>query len=255
MIRWLHIAIAAVFALAFAHALPAVAAEKLTIFAAASLKEALEGAARVYTRETGTEVIFSFAGTASVARQVEAGAPADLFFSADALWMEHVRDTGAVDPETIVTVATNTLVIVAPGENPEPLGLTAEAIIARLEDRRLAIADTETIPAGRYAKAALTSLGIWEDLTGRLAPMENVRIALATVARGETPLGIVYASDAIAEKDVTIVAEIPEDSHPAIVYPAAVTKVARPGAKEFLAFLKTGQAREAFRAAGLRPVD
>ncbi|MXN65232.1 molybdate ABC transporter substrate-binding protein [Stappia sp. GBMRC 2046] len=253
--RRLHIAIAAVFALALALASPADAAERLTIFAAASLKDALEAAGKAYARETGTEVVYSFAGTASIARQVEAGAPADLFFSADELWMDHVRHAGAVVPETIITVATNTLVVVAPKTNPEPLELTTEGFLSRLGDRRLAVADTETIPAGRYAKAALSDLNLYEDLAGRLAPMENVRIALATVARGETPLGIVYASDAIAEKDVAVVAEIPEDSHPAIVYPAAVTTIARQGAKEFLAFLKTPQAREAFRAAGLRPVD
>ncbi|WP_246270553.1 molybdate ABC transporter substrate-binding protein [Hongsoonwoonella zoysiae] len=251
--RCLQIAVAAMLALVAAS--PVIAAERLTVFAAASLKDALEAAGEAYTEETGKEVVFSFAGTASIARQVEAGAPADLFFSADERWMDHVREAGVIDPETITIVATNTLVVVAPGENPQPLDLTPDALTARLGERRMAIADTETIPAGRYAKAALMNLNLWEGIAGRLAPMENVRVALATVARGETPLGIVYASDASVEKDVAVVAEIPEGIHPAIVYPAAVTKTAQPDAMEFLTFLKTPRAREAFRAAGLRPFD
>lgn len=250
-----HIAVAMMLALALAVSDRAYAAERLTVFAAASLKDALEAVGEAYAQETGTDVVFSFAGTASIARQVEAGAPADLFFSADERWMDHVRDSGAIDPQSITVVATNALVVVAPGESPEPLELTPAAFAARLGERRMAIADTQTIPAGRYARAALMKLGLWEGISGRLAPMENVRVALAAVARGETPLGIVYASDAVAEKDVTVVAEIPEASHPAIVYPAAVTKLARPGAMTFLAFLKTERAREAFGAAGLRPVD
>lgn len=245
----------AIFAFASLSGEQAWAQEKLTVFAAASLKEALENAAAAYTEESGTAIVFSFAGTSAIARQLEAGAPADLFFSADQRWMDHVRDAGAVDPVSITVVATNTLVFVAPKSNPEELELTAADIERRLGDGRLAIAEPETVPAGRYAKAALDSLSLWASVRDRLAPMENVRIALAAVARGEAPMGIVYASDAVAEKDVAVIAKVPTSSHPAIVYPAAITTTAKPAARDFLCFLKSPKGRQAFAAAGLDVAD
>ncbi|WP_209001890.1 molybdate ABC transporter substrate-binding protein [Stappia albiluteola] len=234
---------------------PASGAEKLTVFAAASLKDALEAAGEAYASTTGTRIVFSFAGTSALARQLEAGAPADLFFSADQHWMDHVARAGAVDPATVAIVATNSLVFVAPGNQASPLALDKHAIDARLGGGRLAIGEPDSVPAGRYAREALTNLGLWSAVEAKLAPMENVRIALATVARGETPLGIVYASDAAVEDDVAVVASIPRDSHPAIVYPAAATFEAQEGAVDFIAFLKGPEGRKALISAGLQPVD
>lgn len=234
---------------------PARSAEKLTVFAAASLKNALEAAGAAFTAETGVAVVFSFAGTSVIARQIEAGAPADIFVSADVMWMDYVTKAGAVDPASVRNVAANTLVVVAPRAEDAPLDLAApDALVARLGDGRLAIADPETVPAGRYGRAALGALNLWQPVEGRLAPMENVRVALAAVARGEAPLGIVYASDAAVEPDVAVVARFPENTHPPIVYPAALTKSASPDALRFLDFLRGAAAAEAFSAAGLAPV-
>lgn len=252
-----HVRRAAILVLALAclAAPSARAAEKLTVFAAASLKNALEAAGAAFTEETGVAVVFSFAGTSVIARQIEAGAPADVFVSADVDWMDHVTRAGAVDAASVRTVAANTLVVVAPRERDAPLDLAApRSLLARLGDGRLAIADPETVPAGRYGKAALEALKLWAAVEGRLAPMENVRVALAAVARGEAPLGIVYASDAAVEPDVAVVARFPENTHPPIVYPAALTKSASPDALRFLDFLRGAAAAEAFAAAGLAPV-
>jgi len=242
-------------AAAGAAASPARSAEGLTVFAAASLKDALETTGAAFTAETGVPVVFSFAGTSNLARQIEAGAPADVFISADRAWMDLLEATGSVDQATIRSIAGNSLVVVAPANAASALDLTPEALGARLGDGRLAIADPDTVPAGRYGKAALTALGLWNGIAGQLAPMENVRVALATVARGEAPLGIVYFSDAAAEPDVAVVARFPEDSHPPIIYPAAVTKAAKPNAIRFLEFLQEPAARAAFAAAGRATLD
>lgn len=214
----------------------AYAAERLTVFAAASMTDALERIGAAYAEETGTEVVFSFAGTGILARQIEAGAPADVFVSADEDWMAHVVSAEVVKPDSVRTIAANRLVLVGPSGS-EPLSLSALEVSERLGGDRLAMADPETVPAGRYGKAALQAAGIWDAVSGMLAPMDNVRIALASVARGDTPLGLVYASDAHVEPGVTVLAEIPPDSHPPIVYPAALTSEADDGAGDFLAFL------------------
>lgn len=252
---WRHFLLLPLIALAGLSAGPASGAEKLTVFAAASLKDALEAAGEAYAAATGTPVVFSFAGTPALARQLEAGAPADLFFSADQRWMDYVEQAGVVDPATISTVAANSLVFIAPKDRAVPLSLQSHAISARLGDGRLAIAEPDSVPAGRYARVALTNLDLWASVKAKLAPMENVRVALAAVARGETPLGIVYASDAVVEDDVAVVAELPRDSHPPIVYPAAATTNAKAGATQFIAFLKGPEGQKALLAAGLQPVD
>lgn len=222
---------------------PVRAEKAVTVFAASSLSEAMTQIAAAFEEETGAPVVLSLAGTATLARQIEAGAPADVFVSADTLWMDYAAARGAVRPATIVPVASNSLVVIGPAAS-SPLSLAGDAqagrdLIARLDGGRFAIADPDTVPAGRYGKTALEALGLWGEVSGRLAPMENVRVALASVARGDTPLGLVYATDAAIEPGVAIVARVPKETHPEIVYPAAVTAEADlDGASAFLTFLK-----------------
>lgn len=231
------------------------AAEKLTVFAAASMKDALESIGSAYTEEAGTKVVFSFASSSAVARQIEAGAPADIFISADVKWMDYVNKAEAIDASTVRNVAANTLVVVAPKDEAKPLELTEDAILERIGEGRMAIGTPESVPAGRYGKASLTALGLWDAVEGKLAPMENVRVTLAAVARGEAPLGIVYGSDAAIEPDVAVVATFPDDSHAPIVYPGAVTTNADAEAIKFLDYLSSPAAREIFAKVGFQPVD
>jgi len=237
-------------AILLATVLPVRAVETLTVFAAASLSEAMEQAGAAYEKETGDRVVFSFAGTGTLARQIEAGAPADVFVSADAAWMDYVLEKGAVQPESMRDIASNVVVLIGP-EGSAPLDLAAEGLEDRLGADRLAIADPETVPAGRYGKAALETLGLWQAVSGSLAPMENVRIALASVARGDTPLGVVYKTDAAVDPDVAILFEFPEDSHPPIRYLAALTKARNhPGAAAFLDFLAGPATRDILHSLG-----
>jgi len=228
-------------------------ADRITVFAAASMTDALKRIGAAYTDKSGTGVVFSFAGTGALARQIEAGAPADVFISADEAWMAYVEKAGAVKPESIRPIAANSLVLVGPA-TAEPLALEAEALAGRLDGNRLAIADTETVPAGRYGKAALQATGLWDVVADRLAPMDNVRVALASVARGDTPLGVVYRSDAHVEPKVRILAVFPAESHPAIVYPAAATTDAGDDARGFLDFLTGSEAQAIFTDSGFTGV-
>jgi molybdate transport system substrate-binding protein len=231
----------------------ACAQEPVTVFAAASLKTALEEAARRFTTESNVPVRFSFAASPALARQIEHGAPADLFASADRDWMDYLAARKLIRPETRVDLLGNRLVVVAPREaSLDRLALTAESVTRALGgDGRLATGEVNAVPAGRYAKAALENLGLWAAVQPRLAQAENVRAALTYVARGEAPLGIVYETDARAEPKVKIVAAFPEGSHPPIVYPFAATAVTKgAGAARFLAYLLTPAARSVFEAQG-----
>ncbi|WP_417687242.1 molybdate ABC transporter substrate-binding protein [Roseibium sp.] len=225
---------------------PAAAGDRITVFAAASMSEALTEVGASFEQETGTEIVFSFAGTGTLARQIEAGAPADVFVSADEEWMAYLTSRGAVDAQTVTIIAGNSLVLVGPAD-AKSLELTSEAIAARVGNGRLAIADPDTVPAGRYGKAALTAIGLWDAVEGRLAPMDNVRVALASVARGDTPLGVVYGSDATVERQVKVVAEFPVSSHPDIHYPAGLVSGTASLGANFLAFL-TGDVAQAIFA-------
>ncbi|WP_417678133.1 molybdate ABC transporter substrate-binding protein [Roseibium sp.] len=249
--RLLGVAVAAAvgFGAMVGHAL----ADRITVFAAASMTDALKRIGTAYTDKTGTEVVFSLAGTGALARQIEAGAPADVFISADEAWMDYVNTAGAVKPESIRPIAANSLVLVGTAD-AEPLALEPKALAGRLDGNRLAIADTETVPAGRYGKAALQATGLWDTVADRLAPMDNVRVALASVARGDTPLGVVYGSDAHIEPKVNVLAVFPADSHPAIVYPAAATKGASDAARGFLDFLTGPDAQAIFTDSGFTGV-
>ncbi len=243
----------AALALLLALATPAQAAKPVTVFAAASLRNALEEAGRAFTAGTGTPVRFSFAASSALARQIESGAPADVFASADAEWMDHLAGRGRIAPGTRIDLLGNSLVVVAPADAPlRDLPLTAEAIAAAAGTGRIATGEVTSVPVGRYAKTALESLGLWAGVQPRLAQAENVRAALAFVARGEAPLGIVYATDAAAEPRVRVVATFPAGSHPPVVYPFAVTADARQGeaARRLVAFLAGPEARAVFAAAG-----
>ena len=190
----------------------------LTVFAAASLKEALDEAAAAYRKQTGVPVRVSYAASSALARQIEQGAPADVFFSADLEWMDYLQKRNRLDVATRRSLLGNRLVLIAPRASKAQVDLKRPAtLLAALGGGRLAIGQTRTVPAGKYAKASLESLSLWNGVRPRLAESESVRAALMLVARGETPLGIVYASDAKAEPGVRVVATFPEDSHPPIV--------------------------------------
>lgn len=242
-------------AVASARAADAAASDApLTVFAAASLKESMDAAAAAFETETGTPVRVSYAGTSALARQVEQRAPADVFVSADSDWMDWLQERNLIDVATRVDLLGNTLVLVAPaGSAATPLALGRRTDLRPLlgERGRLALALTASVPAGKYAKAAFESLGLWAALQPRVAEAENVRAALLLVARGEAPLGVVYGSDAQAEPRVKVLATFPAGSHPAIVYPVArVRASAHPRAAAFVAWLQSPAADAIFRKHG-----
>jgi molybdate transport system substrate-binding protein len=228
------------------------AQSSVTMFAAASLENALTAAAKEFTTTRGITIKFSFGATSTLARQIEQGAPADLFASADQDWMNYLSEGNLIDPKTRVNLLSNRLVLIAPQDAPfSELALDSPSIEKALGAGRIATGAVETVPVGRYAKAALQKLGLWSSLQDRIAPAENVRVALAYVARGETPLGIVYATDAAGEPKVKIVASFPQSSYPPIVYPfAVVAKAKGDGAARFLAFLQSPATRACFAAQG-----
>jgi len=225
----------------------------LTVFAAASLKGAMDVAADAYGTRTGQRVQVSYAASPALARQIEQGAPADVFVSADEAWMDWLQARQLVDATSRHPLLGNTLVLVAPANaDTSPVELVPGMdLAARLHGGRLALASTAGVPAGRYAKSALQSLSLWDQVHAHLAETENVRAALMLVALGEAPLGVVYGSDALAEPAVRVVATFPAGSHPPIVYPVArLARSTHPGAAAFVAWLRTPPARAIFRARG-----
>ena len=226
-------------------------AADVTVFAAASLSDALGEIGKTYQQKTGRTVTFSFAASSALARQIEASPGADIFISADGEWMDYLDGKGLIAHATRKDILGNSLVLIAPVASKASLKIAPHfGLAAALGDGRLSIADPASVPAGKYGKAALTALGVWDSVSGRVAPAENVRVALSYVARGETPFGIVYTTDAMAEPRVRIVDTFPENTHPPIRYPAALTKDAGPLAKEFLDYLSRPQARAVFQKDG-----
>jgi molybdate transport system substrate-binding protein len=223
------------------HALPAAAEPPLRVAAAASIREGLDEARVSFTKATGRDVVVTYAASSALARQIEARAPFDVFISADLDWMDYVQQRALIDPTTRRNLLGNTLVLVAPKDGAAALKIAPGfALAAALKGGRLAIANPDAVPAGKYAKAALDRLGVWKSVEGRTARAENVRVALAYVARGETPLGIVYRTDAMAEPGVRIVDTFPTGTHPPIVYPVAALSAgsAPPDTpKAFIAFV------------------
>lgn len=226
---------------------------KITVFAAASLTNAMQDIATAYKKEKNVDVVSSFASSSTLARQIEAGAPADLFISADQKWMDYAVDKKNIDTPTRVTLLGNSLVVVAPTSSAQG-NITVDAKTdwaSLLKGGRLAVGDPDHVPAGIYAKEALQKLGAWDTLSPSLAPAEDVRGALALVERNEAPLGIVYGSDAVASKGVKVVGTFPENSHQKVEYPMAITEGHKNATvSAFYDYLKGPEASAVFKRYG-----
>ncbi len=223
------------------------AAEGVLVFAAASLKSAMDEIAAEFERDNGQNVTISFAATSALARQIQFGAPADLFISANKDWMDVLEDERLISNKTRVNLVGNGLVLVGHSGNPLEVEIGSDFdLTAALDGGFLAMALVDAVPAGIYGKAALGNLGLWESVSEQVAQTDNVRAVLMMVSSGATPLGIVYRSDAIAENNVKVVGRFPAATHPPIVYPAAATVSAKPQALEFLDYLQTPKAQEIF---------
>lgn len=230
---------------------PAAEAKPITVFGAASLTNAFEEVSKAFTAAGGAPVKLSFAASSSLARQIEAGAQADVFVSADIEWLDYLEQRKLIQSASRHNLLGNRLVLIAPVTSSVKLSLKPGVnLLAALGDGRLATGEVETVPVGRYAKRALTRLGAWESVGPRIAGAENVRAALAFVARGEAPLGIVYATDARAEPRVRVVDIFPADTHPPIVYPIALTVSASPAAQAYLRYITGSDARKVFERYG-----
>jgi molybdate transport system substrate-binding protein len=227
----------------------------ITVFAAASLTNALQDLGDEFTKETSITVKFSFAASSALARQIESGAPADVFFSADTDWMDYLQTHDLIQVKSRRDIVGNRLVLIAPITSTIKLKIEPNFPLATaLGDKHLATGDPDSVPVGRYARAALTQLGIWKDVEGRVVRADNVRSALAFVDRGEAPLGIVYETDAQIDKNVRVVDVFPATSHPPIVYPVALTTKAQPAAAKFVTFLESVAADASFKAYGFVPL-
>ena len=224
----------------------------LTVFAAASLKNALDDVDAAYAKKTGTKVAVSYAASSTLIKQIEQGAPADVFASADLDWMDYGSQKKVIDDRTRLNLLGNRIVLIAP--NDAKLADVAIGpgfdLAALAGNGRIVTGDVKAVPVGKYAKAALEKLGAWTAAAPKFAMAENVRAALALVARGEAVLGIVYATDAKVEPGVKIVGVFPEDSHEPIVYPVAATVTAKPDVTSYLAFLRSGEAKAIFEKYG-----
>ena len=233
---------------------PAANADSAMVFAAASLKEALDAVVQSFAEGRGGRVEVSYAASSVLARQITRGAPADIFISADTDWIEFVEKAGVVTQGSRRNLLVNELVLIAPASSTVNAKLNFGVdLAAALGKGRLAMGEPDSVPAGMYGKAALKALGAWNGVERRVASAENVRAALALVARGEAPLGIVYRTDALAEKRVRIVDTFPAASHPPIVYPVVILKrSSTPIANAFAGYLSTPDARAIFERYGFR---
>ena len=241
---------------------PLVAQEQITVFAAASLKNALDDANAAFTKATGVKVTASYAASSALAKQIEQGAPADIFISADLQWMDYVGERKLIKPDTRVNLLGNKLVLIAPADSKIAKVTIGQGFdIAKLAGSdRIAVADVKAVPAGRYAKAALEKLGAWAAAGPRLAQAENVRAALAFVARDEAPIGIVYETDAKAEPKVKVIGAFPDSSYPPVTYPVAETAITtKQAVPQYLHFLRSPAAKAIFEKYGfsflIRPVS
>ncbi|MHC2261585.1 molybdate ABC transporter substrate-binding protein [Sinorhizobium meliloti] len=236
---------------------PAQAAEKVTVFAAASLKNALDAINGEWLKQTGKEAIVSYAASSALAKQIEQGAPADVLISADLAWMDYLADKKLIKADTRSNLLGNRIVLVsgksdAPAVEIEP-GLDLAGLLG---DGRLAMGAVDSVPAGKYGKAALEKLGLWPNVAGKVAGAESVRAALLLVSRGEAPYGIVYRTDAAADANVKVVGTFPEDSHPPIIYPVAITADSRNAdAAAYLEFVRSPEAAALFQAEGFTVLE
>lgn len=230
----------------------AMAAENLTAFAAASLKNALDAVNSACEADVGEKATISYAASSALAKQIEQGAPADVFISADLDWMKYLSDKNLTKKETETQLLGNSIVLVAPADSSATIEIKPSFDLAGLlGDGRLAMANVDSVPAGKYGKAALEKLGVWGSVEARVAQAENVRAALALVSTGEAPLGIVYKTDAAADPKVKVVATFPADTHPPIIYPVAQTAESKDDdTSAFLECLRSPKAKELFEAQG-----
>jgi molybdate transport system substrate-binding protein len=231
----------------------AVAQETLTVFAAASMKNALDDVNTAFAKTGGVKATASYAASSALAKQIDEGAPADVFISADLRWMDYLAEHKLIKPDTRVNLLGNKLVLIAPKDSKlDHVAIGQGFDLARLAGAgRIAVADVRAVPAGLYAKAALEKLGAWAAAQPKLAQAENVRATLAFVARGETPLGIVYETDARIEPKVKIVGVFPDGSYPAVTYPVAATvNTSKSSVPKYLDFLRSRQAKDIFEKYG-----
>lgn len=253
MIRgaWFCLAVISAALVALGNPRPA-RAEGILVFAAASLKNALDAAAADFQQQGGAKVTLSYAASSALAKQIENGAPADVFISADLDWMDYLAQRHLIKPETRSNLLGNTLVLVAPSGSAVEIDIEPGFPLASLlGEGRLAMADPDVVPAGKYGKAALQHLGVWPSVEHKLARAEDVRGALNFVSRDEAPLGIVYRTDAAADQGVKIAGVFPEGSYPPIIYPVAVIAAStKPAALDLLAFLKSAGAKPFFEKQG-----
>jgi molybdate transport system substrate-binding protein len=226
----------------------------LVIFAAASLKNALDAVNVEWQKETGKKAVISYAASSALAKQIEQGAPAQMFISADLDWMDYLAGKNLIKPETRSNLLGNRIVLIAPKDKAQPVDIKVGFDLAKiLSGGRLSMANVDSVPAGKYGKAALEKLGVWLAVEKNVAGAENVRAALLLVSKGEAPYGIVYKTDAAADKGVAIVGTFPEDSHPPIVYPIALTaESSNPDAAAYLEFIKSAKAAALFEAQGFK---
>jgi molybdate transport system substrate-binding protein len=256
--RWTVLALGLVLA-AIGISPPAVADPGgVVVFAAASLKNVLDGINADNQKAGGKHAAISYAASSTLAKQIENAAPADIFISADLKWMDYLDDKHLIDHASRVNLLGNALVLIAPKDSKASVTIAPNFPLAQLlgADGKLAMADPTAVPAGIYGKAALTKLGVWGSVSGRVAAAENVRAALALVSRGEAPFGIVYKTDAAVDPSVKIVATFPPDSVPPIIYPMALIASSKnPDAKAFAAYLRSPAAKAAFEKAGFDFLD
>jgi molybdate transport system substrate-binding protein len=226
----------------------------ITVFAAASLTNALQDLGDAFTKDTSIQVRFSFAASSALARQIENGSRADVFFSADLEWMDYLQARNLIQPATRHEVLGNQLVLIAPVDSKISLKIEPHfALVAAVGKSRLATGDPDSVPVGRYAHEALTNLGVWDEIAARLVRADSVRSALAFVDRGEAALGIVYTTDALIDKNVRVVGIFPASSHMPIIYPVALINGARPHAAKFLAYIRGPAGDLTFQHYGFTP--
>ena len=237
-----------------AHSSAAAQDKTLMVFAAASMKNALDDIDAAYTAKTGAKVTASYAASSALAKQIEQGAPADVFISADTDWMDYAIGKKSINEPTRVNLLGNSIVLIAPKDSRiDNVNIAAGFDLAKLAgDGRIATGDVKAVPVGKYAKAALEKLGSWHAAEPKFAMAESVRAALTLVARGEAVLGIVYSTDAKVEPAVKIVGTFPAASHPPIIYPVAATATAKPEASDYLAFLRTTAAKTILEKYGFK---
>lgn len=231
---------------------PTLAADSVKVFAAASLKNALDAVATSWKSDMQKDAVMSYAASSALAKQIQEGAPADVFISADMDWMNKLSESNTVDGKSVIKLLGNDIVLVVPADSKADAKIDKGFDLAGLlGDGKLAMGDVKAVPAGKYGKAALETLGVWASVESKVAMAENVRAALKLVATGEAAAGIVYTTDAHAEKGVKVIGTFPAESHPDIVYPVGLVSTSKnPDAKAFVEYLQGAKAQAIFKGEG-----